>query len=133
MTGDFITIGAEELKDQRERMVEEWDVTEDRAEEIFTDVKTQVSLTAQEMGKQWDNETLEAVTNLVMAIQFQNQQTKLMRQSHFHNRVYNLIAAMVLGGLAGLLGMLVTMGNVVGAGIVMGMLTFVIYMHVRNA
>lgn len=96
-----IVIGEEQMRDQRERMVEDWDVSEERAEEVFTDVKTHVSLHAQELGKNWSNETLEAVTNLVIAIQQQQQAQTQRQQTAFLKRLYSFITGTIQAGFAG--------------------------------
>ena len=100
MSDTPIIIGQEEFRDQRKRMIEDWGVPEEQANEMFTDVKTHVSLHAQELDKGWDNETLEAVTNLVIAIQQQPYSKQQQRRVDFLNRLYGFITGMMQFGFA---------------------------------
>lgn len=88
-----LAIGEEQLRDQKERMVEEWGVPEEEAEEAFKTVKTHVSLRAQDMGKNWSEETLNAVTNLVIAIQQQQHVANQQRKAHFYDRLFRFVTS----------------------------------------
>lgn len=129
MTDKPITVGPEQLRDQKQKMVEEWDVSEEKAEKVFTDVKTQVSLQAQELDKDWDTETLNEVTNLVIAIQQQSYENIQRRKSHFYGRLYNLFAGMLLAGMAGVVGVLVHAGDYTSAAVAGAVLITIILMH----
>lgn len=55
--------------DQREKLQEDLDMSEEEAEEIYKGVKTQIMLSSQEAGKKYSTETINALTNLAVASQ----------------------------------------------------------------
>lgn len=91
---DTILLGKQEFRDQKERMVEQG-VSEEEAEEAFKNVKTQVTLAAQELDKEWSDETINAVTNLVVAIQQQQHQNRLRNRKDFYDRLFRFLTGTV--------------------------------------
>lgn len=128
-----IIIGPEQLRDQKERMVEEYDIPEEEAEKVFSDVKTQVMLQSQEAGQDWSNETIEAVTNLVIAVQQQQQIKRNRRRQHFYDRLYNLIGAATIAGAAAVTSASAYIGDYIGAFIAGVVLVGLIYIHSKDA
>lgn len=94
-------ISKDAFRDQRERMVEEWGIDKEEANEAFEQVKTQVMLASQDMGNGWSNETVEAVTNFVMSIQQQQHQNSQRRKSHFYGRLNRLLNTLCIGASTG--------------------------------
>lgn len=91
MMGNSIVITEREFQDQEERMVEEMDISEEEAEEVFKEVKTRVMLQAQEMDKNWSDETVRAITNLVIGIQQQQQSNLHRSRRDFYSRLFSFI------------------------------------------
>ena len=108
-----IFIGKQEFRDQRERMVEEWNVPEEEAEEAFKNVKTQVMMASQDLDKGWSDETVEAVTNLVMGIQQQQFQNSQEQKSHFYNRLFRFLTGTFQIVVAGMAAFFFVQGNMV--------------------
>lgn len=90
---DQIIIGREAFSDQKKRMVEEFGLEEEEAKEYFDNVKTHVMLQAQEMDKDWNDETVEAVTNLVFAIQQQQAEMNHQVKGRFYNRLFTFLTS----------------------------------------
>lgn len=109
---DQIFIGKQEFRDQRERMVEEWDVSEEEAKEAFKNVKTQVMMASQDLDKDWSDETVEAVTNLVMGIQQQQYQNSQRNKSHFYDRLFRFLTGTTQLTAAAISGYAFFSGNV---------------------
>lgn len=133
MAQQDIFVTPQDLDDQREIMVEEYDVPEEKAEEIFEDTKTYVMLQSQELGKDWDSEVIEAVTNLLISVQRQVSNNRYRRKQQFYARVYNLVSASIVGVGAASLALMVYIGNWVPAGILAFGFLCLIVSHIRNA
>lgn len=73
-----IPLSSEMMDDQREALAEEYDVSEDEVEELYKSMKTNVMLMSQEAGRDWGEDEYEAVTDVLMAIQYQ--QMRVMEQ-----------------------------------------------------
>lgn len=106
-----IYITPEDLKDQKERMVEEYDVPEEEAEAIYKDMKTYVMLQSQELGKDWGDEAVNAITNLLISIQNQVNQQRFYRRQLFFSRLYNLVSGVFIGLSSGIAGAFFFTGN----------------------
>lgn len=74
-------------------MIEEFDIPEEEAQEYFDNIKTHVTLQAQEMDKNWSDETVEAITNLVFAIQQQDAEMGHQAKGRFYNRLFTFITS----------------------------------------
>lgn len=96
---DQIIIGREAFSDQKKRMIEEFGLEEEEAKEYFDNVKTHVMLQAQEMDKDWNDETVEAVTNLVFAIQQQQHQMNHQAKSRFYSRLFTFLTSTLQAAL----------------------------------
>lgn len=118
---DQIIIGREAFSDQKERMVEEFDVPEKEAQEYFDNVKTHVTLQAQEMDKDWNDETVEAVTNLVFAIQQQQAELGSQAKSRFYNRLFTFIASTLQATLFSFGVWLLLGGNYIAGGLLLSL------------
>jgi hypothetical protein len=66
------------MSDQKQRLVEEHDMSEEEAEQVYKSMKTQVMLLAQSAERDWDKDEYEAVTDVLMGIQ--HQQAEMMEQ-----------------------------------------------------
>jgi hypothetical protein len=89
------------MSDQKERLIEEHDMTEEEAEEVYTTMKTQVMLMAQTADRDWDTDEYEAVTDVLMGIR--NQQVELMEQmqnSRLSTLARYLPVVLFIGGIA---------------------------------
>lgn len=98
---DQIIIGREAFSDQKERMVEEFGLSEEEAEEYFDNVKTHVVLQAQEMDKDWSDETVKAITNLVFAIQQQQAEMTHRAKEKFYDRLFTFLTSTIQVSLFG--------------------------------
>lgn len=133
LNDDTLIIGRDELCDQRERMVEEYGLPPEQAEEAFTEMKTQVSLQAQEMGKDWDDDVLEEVTNLVIGIQQQEFERHRQRKANFYDRLYNLLAGALIAATAMGSAVRFYQGYYAAAVVVFVALLAILYVHTRHA
>lgn len=93
----------EAFSDQRELIEERYDVTAEEAEELHKTVKTNVMLAAQEAGRDWSNEQYEAVTDVLMGIQYQQVQRQQKMQSAAEKLARVVSKALILAGMAGFL------------------------------
>lgn len=128
-----IIITEDELKDQRERMVENFGYTEEQAEELFEDIKTYVQLKSQDLGKNWNDEAIDAVTNLILAIQTQYATNQAQRRARFYERLYNFLSGILIAALAGFAVVGFKEANIYVA-VAMTLATFTaIYFHSKHA
>lgn len=125
-----ITIGKDALRDQRKRMKEEWGLSEEEAEEAFKDVKTQVMMASQDLGKNWSDDVVNAVTNIVMAIQYQQYQQSKRHRSHFYDRLFRFLTGSMITAFAGFGIFLILTGNFVFGGVFLIM--WVVAMNFQN-
>lgn len=66
------------MSDQKRVLVEEYDMSEEEAEQVYKSMKTQVMLLAQTAERDWDRDEYEAVTDVLMGIQ--HQQAELVEE-----------------------------------------------------
>jgi hypothetical protein len=90
------------MNDQKEVLVEEYDMTEEEAEQVYKSMKTQVMLLAQTAERDWGKDEYEAVTDVLMGIQHQQAEIiEQMEESHMATLARYLPALLGLGGLVG--------------------------------
>jgi len=71
------------MDDQKRVLVEEHDMSEEEAEQVYKSMKTQVMLLAQSAERDWDTGEYEAVTDVLMGIQHQQaEMVEQMEESH---------------------------------------------------
>jgi len=77
--------------------MEEHGLSEEEAQDQFDNVKTMVMLQAQEMDKGWSDETVNAITNLIFAIQQAQVEAQKQARSRsrvqFYGKLYRTITA----------------------------------------
>lgn len=126
-----ILITRDDLKDQKQKMVEDG-VPEAQAQEIYDDMKTFVMLESQELGKNWNEEVVEAVTNILISVQRQLNENRYYRRQRFYERLYSLLGSVGIAGLAGLFAVSVYMGDILTSGVFGIMLLVLVVSYVRS-
>lgn len=95
-------ISTEVMSDQKKWLMEEHDMTEEEAEEVYESMKTQVMLLAQNAERDWDKEEYEAVTDVLLGIQRQQAEiVKEMEESRMATIARYLPAILAISGVVG--------------------------------
>lgn len=88
------------MQDQREHLIEDHDYDEEEAEEVFRSVKTFVMLSAQELEEDWTDEEINAMSNILLGIQHQ-QEMMMEQQQQERSILPKIFAAIVTVATAG--------------------------------
>lgn len=68
------------MRDQREVLMEEYDLSEKEADQFFESMKSQVMIAAQNADRDWNNDQYEAVTNVFIGLR--NRQNRMAEEKY---------------------------------------------------
>lgn len=104
-----LSLSPADLRDQRDRLEERFDTDRENIDTLWEDVRLHVNLLSQDAGLSWSDETKDAVTNVVLAMEQQlhiqqHAQTTSVRRRLVRDIVLHVALIIVsYGAITGLL------------------------------